>query len=98
MMTHRFRPLVIVVVVLLIAVAGVTAFALRGRLAAVPYVGRAFGRHQTPPADPATPSRRPAAMADMTNMTNKTAKAASASEVTPRGDVTIDPRRQQLIG
>src|SRR5216683_3128276 len=92
MMTHRLRPLVIAVVVVLIAAVGVTAFALRGRLAAVPYIGRAFGRHQTPPLDPATPSTSPA------GKTDKTDKAAPASEATPRGDVAIDPRRQQLIG
>jgi RND family efflux transporter MFP subunit len=86
MTTHRLRPLVIVVVLVLIAVVGVTAFALRGRLAAVPYVGRALGRNQAPPASSATASITPAD------------KAAPRTEGTPRGDVTIDPRRQQLIG
>jgi RND family efflux transporter MFP subunit len=92
MMTDRLRPLVLVIVVLLIAVAGVTAFEFRARLAAIPYIGRAFGRHQAPPVDPAPPSSPPA------GKTDNTAKAAPANEVTPRGDVTIDPRRQQLIG
>jgi len=86
MTTHRLRPVVIVAVVAVIAVVGVTAFALRGRLAAVPYVSRALGRSQTPPASFATAST-PAAD-----------KAAPRTEGTPRGDVTIDPRRQQLIG
>src|SRR5437867_5080801 len=86
MTTHRLLPVVIVAVVAAIAVVGVTAFALRGRLAAVPYVSGALGRSQTRPASSATAST-PAAD-----------KAAPRTEGTPRGDVTIDPRRQQLIG
>ena len=106
MMRTRFRPLVIAAVVALLAVAGLTAFVFRNRLAAVPYIGRAFGGQQTP-TDSKTPSTSPAAKSDvpampgmpgMASKSAKTDKAAPASEATPRGDVTIDPRRQQLIG
>lgn len=86
MMTHRFRPLVIVVIVVLIAVVGVTAFVLRDRLAAVSYRSGAWERTQAPSASSSTASTPPAD------------KAAPTTDVTPRGDVTIDARRQQLIG
>src|SRR3989442_15654531 len=86
MMTHRLRPLVIVVVAVLIAAVGVTAFALRGQLAALPYVSRALGRNQAPALDPMKASTTPVD------------KPAPTTGATLRGDVAIDPRRQQLIG
>ncbi len=49
-------------------------------------VDRAFGRPQAPPA---TAAAAPTPAAD---------KAPPTTQGTPRGDVTIDPRRQQLIG
>ncbi len=76
----------------LVAVAAaVAAYAYRDRLSAVPYIGRALsGRHTTPaeaqPSPPATTASTPFA------------ERPPTAGGTPRGDVTIDPRRQQLMG
>src|SRR5258708_38199360 len=83
MMGRAVGRRVIALVVALVVVAGAIAFALRGRLAGP--VGRALGRTQPPPA--AVTASAPSAE-----------KTPSTPQATPRGDVTIDPRRQQLMG
>jgi RND family efflux transporter MFP subunit len=85
MKAYRLGPRAIGVVALVV-IAGVTAFALRGRIAALPWIGRAFGRHEAP-STAATAASVPSAD-----------KAPAAPQGTPRGDVAIDPRRQQLMG
>src|SRR5260370_25685937 len=83
MMAHGLGAVVVAFVVARVVVAGAIAFALRGRLAGP--VGRALGRTQPPraAASPSPPSAE---------------KGPSTPQATPRGDVTIDPRRQQLMG
>ena len=89
-MTHhlrsRFVP-VLIALALLVAL-GAAGFVFRDRVGAVPLVGRFFVSSGTPASTEAT--RTP----DML-MTNGV--SASSAEP-PRGEVTIDPRRQQLIG
>ena len=78
----RWRLIAIGVAILAIASAGAATFALRGRIADVPLVGRLLA-----------PSSKTA-----TEAGGGAVPAAAESGATPRGAVRIDARRQQLIG
>jgi Cu(I)/Ag(I) efflux system membrane fusion protein len=84
-MTKRFRPVVIVLVlVVIIEALGLGLYAFRDRLGRIPYIGRP-GKTTTISS---TSAANPTASADKSQDNTGTA----------RGEVTIDPRRQQLIG
>lgn len=77
--------------ILLLVVVAATTYALRGRLASAPLVGWfAATWGATDPQGPAGPAMD--ASAEMAG------GAATEATGTPRAGITIDPRRQQLIG
>ena len=80
------------IVLVAVGALGVTLYAFRGRLATAPFIGSVFGRAQVgaPAAGAAQPPAPAPAGAD------GAAPAPDASEA--RAEITIDPKRQQLIG
>ena len=92
-MTARRRSLVVVVAIL-IGIGGIAVYAFRDRVGNVPYVNRLFGRPSVTASAP-NPTATPTSA-------DSSARSSDGSpnhpESTPRGGVTIDPRRQQLIG
>src|SRR5712691_10576648 len=91
-MTARSRSIAIVVAVL-VGVGGIAVYALRDRVGNVPYVNRLLGS--------STATSAPTSSTVPTSGTpsgSPSDGSANHPESTPRGDVTIDPRRQQLIG
>ncbi|MDQ3562983.1 MAG: FixH family protein [Pseudomonadota bacterium] len=90
--SSRPRAALLLIVLLALGALGGTLYALRGRLAAAPFIGSVIGRAQveTPAAGAAQPPAPAPAGAD------GAAPAPDASEA--RAEITIDPRRQQLIG
>jgi membrane fusion protein, copper/silver efflux system len=82
--------LLLVIVLLVVGVLGGTLYAFRGRLAAAPFIGSLFGRAQV--GAPAAGAAQPLTPVG----TDGAAPAPGASEA--RAEITIDPKRQQLIG
>src|SRR5258705_11380902 len=85
-MASRRLALVVVVVAVLVAVAA-TVYAFRSHLGGVPLVGRLVASSSEVGRESTTPADAPLSGGALT---------PAAQE--PRGDVTIDARRQQLIG
>ena len=83
----RPRVLFIVAASILIVLLTSVGWVFRHRLASLPVLGRRTHGDSGQPA--LTPSGTP---------TSAASSATSSSGTTPRGDVTIDPRRQQLLG
>ncbi|MGH8471906.1 MAG: efflux RND transporter periplasmic adaptor subunit, partial [Gammaproteobacteria bacterium] len=90
--SSRPRAALLLIVVVALGALGGTLYAFRGRLAAAPFIGSVFGRAQVgaPAAGAAQPPAPAPAGAD------GAAPAPDAYEA--RAAITIDPRRQQLIG
>ena len=98
MVSVNRRPLWIGATILIIVIAIATAYAFRGRLANAPLVGRfvtthgASGTGESRDNVKANAGRSMDASAEMTDPERATAAG------TPRAEIMIDPRRQQLIG
>ena len=90
--SSRPRTALLLIVLVALGALGGTLYAFRGRLAAAPFIGSVFGRAQVgaPAAGAAQPPAPEPAGAD------GAAPAPDASEA--RAEITIDPKRQQLIG
>ena len=90
--SSRPRAALLLIVLVAVGALGVTLYAFRGRLATAPFIGSVFGRAQVgaPAAGAAQPPAPAPAGAD------GAAPAPDASEA--RAEITIDPKRQQLIG
>lgn len=76
--------------ILLLVVVAATTYALRGRLAQTPLVGRLL---PSPAGDPQVQAGHATEGSD-----EMPGGAPTAATGTPRAEITIDPRRQQLIG
>ena len=92
-MTARRRSIAVVVAAL-VGIGGIAVYAFRDHMGNVPYVDRLLGRASTAASTPAASTIRTSAASQASSSDG----SPSHSESTPRGDVTIDPRRQQLIG
>jgi membrane fusion protein, copper/silver efflux system len=90
--SSRPRAALLLIVLVAVGALGGTLYAFRGRLATAPFIGSVFGRAQVgaPAAGAAQPPAPAPAGAD------GVAPAPDASEA--RAEITIDPKRQQLIG
>lgn len=90
--SSRPRAALLLIVLVAVGALGVTLYAFRVRLATAPFIGSVFGRAQVgaPAAGAAQPPAPAPADAD------GAAPAPDASEA--RAEITIDPKRQQLIG
>lgn len=85
-----FRVAAVVILVLGIAGLTVTAYVFRARLAAAPVLGSLFTRAERAGAANDRPGQASNAGSPPT--------AGAATNVDPRAEVNIDPKRQQLIG
>jgi RND family efflux transporter MFP subunit len=97
MASLKQRRLRIGAIVLVVLIAGAAAYAMRGRLAETPFVGRFLS---TPAATTASddPDAITRAPAGSTTRDPAMPAAGTRDAGTARAEITIDPRRQQLIG
>ena len=91
MREHAWRTTALALAIVMIVVAGALAWGFRSRL---PGYQRLVGSRQTA----GDPSVIVDGAAKTSSAGPSTPPVAKAPEVTPRGDVIIDPRHQQLIG
>jgi RND family efflux transporter MFP subunit len=101
MVSVNRRRLWIGATILIVFVVAATAYALRGRLANAPLVGR-FVTTQEPTGTgnsrDVTEAKAATAPASGSRDASAEVPASGSTAGTPRAEISIDPRRQQLIG